>query len=90
MNKMWLAIGFAGQLLFASRFIVQWLASEKAKKSVIPLAFWFLSIGGGLTLLAYAIWRRDPVFIMGQSLGVFIYTRNLMLIRKDKRRKAAV
>ncbi len=90
MNNMWLAIGFAGQLLFGSRFIIQWLASEKAKKSVMPLAFWFLSIGGGLTLLSYAIWRRDPVFITGQSLGIFIYGRNLMLIRREKQRKAAL
>ncbi len=90
MNNMWLAIGFAGQLLFGSRFIIQWLASEKAKKSVMPLAFWFLSIGGGLTLLSYAIWRGDPVFITGQSLGIFIYGRNLMLIRREKQRKAAL
>lgn len=89
-NNVWLAIGFTGQLLFGSRFIIQWLASEKAKKSVMPLAFWFLSIGGGLTLLTYAIWRRDPVFIVGQSLGIFIYLRNLMLIRREKRRQAAI
>jgi lipid-A-disaccharide synthase-like uncharacterized protein len=87
-DTVWLAVGFTGQILFGSRFIIQWLASEKAKKSVMPLAFWFFSIGGGLTLLAYAIWRKDPVFIMGQSLGIFIYGRNLMLIRREKQRKA--
>ena len=89
-ENIWLAIGFAGQILFGSRFIIQWLASEKAKKSVMPLAFWFFSIGGGITLLSYAIWRRDPVFIMGQSLGILIYGRNLMLIRREKRRKAVI
>ncbi|VAW36013.1 Lipid-A-disaccharide synthase [hydrothermal vent metagenome] len=89
-ESIWLAIGFTGQILFGSRFIIQWLASEKAKKSVMPLAFWFFSIGGGLTLLSYAIWRRDPVFIVGQSLGIFIYGRNLMLIRREKQRKSAL
>ncbi len=84
-NTLWLIIGFAGQALFASRFIVQWLISEKKGKSVIPIAFWYLSISGGLLLLTYAIWRKDPVFILGQSMGVFIYTRNLMLIYRERR-----
>jgi len=84
-STIWLIIGFAGQALFASRFIVQWLVSEKKGKSVIPIAFWYLSISGGLLLLTYAIWRKDPVFILGQSMGVFIYTRNLMLIYKERR-----
>ena len=81
---LWLIIGFAGQAAFSARFLVQWLASERARKSVIPVAFWYLSIIGSLTLLAYAISRRDPVFILGQSMGVFIYGRNLVLIRREE------
>lgn len=84
----WLLIGFLGQGIFTARFLVQWLASEKKKDSVVPVAFWWLSMGGGLTLLAYAIYREDPVIIAGQSLGVFIYVRNLMLVGKGKRRAA--
>ena len=75
-----LVLGFLGQALFSARFLVQWLVSEKRGESTIPLAFWFLSIGGGLTLLAYAILRRDPVFILGQSAGLVVYIRNLVLI----------
>ena len=71
--------------MFTMRFVVQWLASEKAGKSVMPVAFWFFSIGGGLLLLVYAIQRKDPVFIAGQGLGLFIYVRNLMLIYGGKR-----
>lgn len=78
-----LVIGFTGQALFSGRFLVQWIASERAGKSVMPLAFWYFSIAGGLTLLGYAIYRMDPVFILGQSTGVFIYIRNLYLIRKS-------
>jgi lipid-A-disaccharide synthase-like uncharacterized protein len=81
-EHVWLAIGFLGQILFAMRFIVQWIASEKRGESVIPVAFWYFSIGGGLILFAYSIWRMDPVFILGQSLGVFIYGRNLYLIHR--------
>ncbi|MBY5929993.1 lipid-A-disaccharide synthase N-terminal domain-containing protein [Halomonas sp. DP8Y7-1] len=84
--NLWLLIGFLGQALFSARFIVQWIASEKARRSVVPVAFWFLSLGGGATLLAYAIHRRDPVFIMGQGAGLFIYLRNLMLMRKASQR----
>ena len=73
----WVVIGLAGQLLFTGRFLVQWLASERARRSVVPVAFWWFSIGGGLILLAYAIYRKDPVFILGQAMGVFIYIRNL-------------
>jgi lipid-A-disaccharide synthase-like uncharacterized protein len=80
-DYVWLAIGFGGQLMFAARFLVQWLISEKQRRSVIPMAFWYLSIGGGAILLLYAIHQRDPVFIAGQSMGVFIYARNLMLLR---------
>ena len=83
-EQMWIGIGLFGQLLFSCRFILQWIASEKSKKSVIPLAFWYFSIAGSLTLLAYAIYITDPVFILGQSMGLFIYARNLMLIHRDK------
>ncbi|MEW6439787.1 MAG: lipid-A-disaccharide synthase N-terminal domain-containing protein [bacterium] len=82
----WLVFGYLGQALFFSRFFVQWIASERAGKSVIPVSFWFLSLSGGLVLLAYSIWRRDPVFILGQSCGALIYARNLMLIRREKAR----
>ena len=71
-NTIWLVIGFAGQLLFTSRFLVQWIASERARRSVVPLAFWWFSLAGGATLLAYALWRRDPVFAVGQASGLFI------------------
>ncbi len=81
----WIAIGLLGQALFTARFLVQWLASERAKRSVMPVAFWYFSIGGGLILLAYAIARHDPVFTIGQSLGVVIYARNLWLIRAERR-----
>jgi lipid-A-disaccharide synthase-like uncharacterized protein len=81
----WLGVGFAGQALFSARFLVQWLASERRGRSVIPLAFWYFSIAGGMTLLAYAIYRADPVFIVGQLAGVFIYVRNLHLIRLERR-----
>jgi lipid-A-disaccharide synthase-like uncharacterized protein len=85
MSKLWLGIGFFAQLLFSARFLVQWLASERAGKSIIPLSFWHLSISGSVLLLAYAIHRRDPVFILGQALGIFIYIRNLYLIRREKK-----
>ena len=79
-----LIIGFLGQGLFASRFIVQWIYSEKNKKSTIPISFWYLSIFGGIGLLIYAISRQDPVIIIGQLFGIFIYTRNLILIYKNQ------
>ena len=79
-----LIIGFLGQGLFASRFIYQWIYSEKLGKSVIPIGFWYLSIFGGLGLLSYAIFRKDPVIISGQAFGIFIYLRNLILIYKGK------
>jgi lipid-A-disaccharide synthase-like uncharacterized protein len=82
MTELWLAIGFAGQLLFTSRFLVQWIASERRRQSIVPTAFWWLSLGGASLLLAYAIWRRDPVFILGQSFGFLVYTRNLILIAR--------
>ena len=80
-----IVIGFGGQALFATRFIIQWLSSENAGRSVIPVAFWYFSISGGLVLLTYAIWRQDPVIIAGQSVGVFIYGRNLYFISKEKK-----
>lgn len=84
----WVAIGLAGQALFTSRFLVQWIASERQGRSVIPHAFWWLSLAGGLTLLAYALWRQDPVFILGQSVGLVVYSRNLMLLRRPQRQPA--
>jgi lipid-A-disaccharide synthase-like uncharacterized protein len=79
---LWVLFGLFGQLMFTGRFLVQWIASERARKSVIPVVFWYFSLAGGMILLSYAIYRKDPVFILGQSLGVFIYCRNLWLIRK--------
>jgi len=73
-------IGYIAQALFAMRFVVQWIASERAGKSVVPTAFWAFSIGGGLMLLGYAIYRKDPVFIIGQAFGVFVYLRNLQFV----------
>jgi len=86
----WLAVGFFGQALFSARFLVQWVVSERARRSVVPLAFWLFSLGGGVTLLIYAIHRQDPVFIVGQASGLFIYSRNLMLIYGERRREANV
>jgi lipid-A-disaccharide synthase-like uncharacterized protein len=79
----WLLIGLLGQALFSARFVVQWIASERRKRSVVPRAFWYFSAGGGLTLLAYAIYRRDPVFIVGQGAGLFVYARNLWFIHRS-------
>ena len=84
-TTIWMIIGFAGQALFTARFVVQWIASERAKKSLIPVAFWFFSFGGGIVLLAYAIHRGDPVFTAGQAGGLLIYLRNLWLIRKEQK-----
>lgn len=85
----WVLLGFAAQALFTMRFVVQWIASERAGRSVVPMAFWFFSIGGGLMLLGYAIYRRDPVFIVGQAFGVFVYLRNLQFILRDRGTGAA-
>jgi lipid-A-disaccharide synthase-like uncharacterized protein len=84
----WLAIGIFGQLLFTMRFLVQWLASERAGRSVVPVAFWFFSIGGGLITLVYGLYKKEPVIIMGQALSLFIYARNLMLIVKQRKTKS--
>lgn len=83
-NHIWIGIGLLGQAIFASRFIVQWVASERSRRSVIPMAFWWLSIFGGLILLSYAIWRQDIVFILGQAFGAMIYSRNIILIKRGK------
>ncbi len=84
-EKWWLVIGFTAELMFVMRFIVQWVASEWAKKSVVPDAFWFFSVLGGSMLLAYAIYRVDPVFIVGQGGGLVDYLRNIYLIKKHRR-----
>lgn len=83
---LWLLIGVGGQLLFAARFIVQWIASERAGRSVVPLAFWFFSIGGGLITLIYGIYKKEPVIILGQALSIFIYVRNLALIGREQKK----
>lgn len=77
-------IGFVGQGLFSMRFIIQWIASERAGKSVIPFSFWIFSLGGSVLLLTYAIYRKDPVFILGQAPNVLIYSRNIYLLKKGK------
>ena len=84
----WLGIGFFGQSLFFSRWIIQWIASERKAESQMPIAFWYMSLLGGLIVLAYAVHRRDPVFIAGQGIGVIVYLRNLMLIYKTRKRMA--
>jgi len=86
--KFWLIFGLFGQTLFFMRFLVQWITSEIKKQSVIPVSFWYFSLGGSLILLIYAIHRKDPVFILGQSLGFLIYTRNLALIARHKEAQA--
>jgi lipid-A-disaccharide synthase-like uncharacterized protein len=82
----WVLLGFVAQAFFTARFVVQWIASERAGHSVIPYAFWICSIGGGVLLLAYALYRRDPVFIAGQAFGVFVYARNLYFVTRDRAR----
>src|SRR2546430_5119646 len=83
-DALWIAIGFAGQFLFMMRFLWQWIQSERQQRSIIPIAFWYFSLAGGVTLFAYAVHRRDPVFITGQLLGLTVYTRNLLLIRRER------
>ena len=87
-DALWLSLGLLGQALFSLRFLVQWWRSEREQRSVIPIAFWYLSLGGGLLLLCYAIHRQDPVFVLGQLTGVFVYLRNLHLIRRTGRAEA--
>jgi lipid-A-disaccharide synthase-like uncharacterized protein len=88
-ETLWLVVGFAGQACFFLRFIVQWLHSERQKRSVIPIAFWYLSLAGAAIVMAYAIYRKDPVFIIGQTTGSFVYIRNLVLIHAERRAKRA-
>ena len=85
----WVLLGLAAQFFFTMRFVVQWIASERVGKSVIPVAFWWFSIGGGLLLLVYALYRRDPVFILGQGFGVFVYLRNLYFVLRERRQPTA-
>lgn len=88
-QTVWLRIGFFGQALFSARFVIQWLASERMRRSVVPHRFLWVSLAGGVTLFAYASWRGDPVFVPGQRLGLFVYLRNLMLIRRHRQMVAA-
>jgi lipid-A-disaccharide synthase-like uncharacterized protein len=81
---LWLVVGFGGQALFMARFVIQWFVSERERRSVIPVSFWYFSILGSVVLLVYAVHRRDPVFMAGQLLGVLIYLRNLHLIRAER------
>lgn len=83
-ETLWIIIGFLGQSMFSARFFLQWLASEKAGDSVVPVSFWYFSVLGGVTLFVYALYRQDPVFILGQGSGLFIYLRNLHLIRRKE------
>ncbi len=87
--EIWLVIGFLGQFLFFLRFLVQWIVSERRGRSTIPLPFWYFSLAGGAILLAYAIHRADPVFIMGQAGGLLVYSRNLILIRRENRKESS-
>ncbi len=81
----WIIVGFAGQLCFSARFLTQWIWSEIKKRSLFPIVFWYFSIAGGTILLAYALHRQDPVFIVGQGMGLVVYARNLVLIIKERR-----
>ena len=87
-EAIWMGVGFAGQLIFTARFVVQWAASEKKRESVVPVAFWWISLFGGLTLFTYALHKSDPPFILGQGMGLFVYVRNLMLVSKARRKAA--
>jgi lipid-A-disaccharide synthase-like uncharacterized protein len=86
-ETIWIAIGFLGQGLFFGRWVIQWIASERKAESQVPIAFWYMSLIGGLITLAYAIYRKDPVFISGQGIGTFVYLRNLALISRANRAK---
>lgn len=83
-ERYWVAIGLTGQFFFTMRFVVQWVATEKSRRSVVPESFWYFSIAGSLILLAYSLYRRDPVFILGQAFGTTVYVRNLFFIHKEK------
>jgi lipid-A-disaccharide synthase-like uncharacterized protein len=84
----WLIVGFIGQIIFGLRFLIQWISSEKRKESYVPEIFWYLSLIGGLTLLVYATYKGDPVFILGQAMGSLVYLRNLILISRKKKEAA--
>jgi lipid-A-disaccharide synthase-like uncharacterized protein len=86
----WVALGFVAQAMFMMRFVVQWIASERVGRSIVPVAFWFFSVAGGGLLLVYAIQAGDPVFIAGQGLGLVIYFRNLWLIFREKRKDPSI
>ncbi|CAG0941671.1 hypothetical protein GPROT2_01418 [Gammaproteobacteria bacterium] len=89
-DTVWVSIGLLGQALFAGRFVVQWLVSERQGRSIVPLGFWYLSIGGSVILLAYALHRHDLVFTLGQAFGFLVYGRNLSLIRRERRQPPAL
>ncbi len=84
-EQAWIIVGFIGQALFGTRFLIQWLTSERAKRSVIPRTFWYFSVGGSLVLLCYSLHKLDPVFIVGQITGLFIYVRNLYLLHRAEK-----
>jgi lipid-A-disaccharide synthase-like uncharacterized protein len=86
---LWIVIGFIGQGLFSARFIVQWFVSERARRSIIPTAFWYFSLAGGVVLFSYAIHKRDPVFMVGQGMGLIVYLRNLYLLRTGRQKAEA-
>ena len=86
---LWIVIGFIGQGLFSARFIVQWFVSERARRSIIPTAFWHFSLAGGVVLFSYAIHKRDPVFMVGQGMGLIVYLRNLYLLRTGRQKAEA-
>lgn len=85
----WVILGFVAQALFSARFFVQWIASERAGRSVVPALFWWFSIGGGALLFVYALYRRDPVFIAGQGLGLFVYLRNIVFVLRERKETKA-
>jgi lipid-A-disaccharide synthase-like uncharacterized protein len=89
-ETVWLCIGLLGQALFSARFLVQWLASERQRQSVVPTAFWYFSLAGGVVLLSYALWRADPIFVIGQATGLVIYCRNLYFVSHAARPATAV
>ncbi len=88
-EKTWLAVGFSAQLMFSMRFIVQWLASERARATIVPETFWYFSLFGGALLFSYAIYRLDPVFMLGQGMGLFIYSRNIYFIRSSRKSQSS-
>jgi lipid-A-disaccharide synthase-like uncharacterized protein len=85
----WAVLGFMAQAMFSARFVVQWIASERARRSIIPTAFWWFSIAGGALLFIYSLHRKDPVFIAGQGAGLFIYARNIMFVLREQRQEPA-